>query len=467
MRLELERGNRPAAIRAYGRLLSALRQELGVAPDAETRAIYDQCVAGIETLEPELVGRDVELAKATAFFRSPPEGSGVIVVRGPAGIGKSALSRELGRIASAEGWRVVSAAATETSVPYGPLALAIEHLDAEDAGLRSGLSERAQETLAAVNGEEAPAKPLTRHAVIGAMEGLLRAAAGGAPIALVIDDAHLADEATLDVVQHLAGDGPLTSILGYRPEPAPETLVNAVARLARAGKVLELDLEPLDAQATAILVENAAATPRSEEVLGRIIDLAQGNPFLTLELARTSVAGVPALVPTAKDAIVARFLDLPEADVAVLRKLALAGDELRPDDVIALTGLPESEAFGVLEAGLRNGILVVSEMRYQFRHDLVRQALVEQIPPHERLPAHREAAERLAAAGAAPGLVAHHWLQRGAPRGRFALASERRPAGVRPGRVCGRHRLARFASGARFGPRGSADPPGRGARCAW
>ncbi len=409
MRLELERGNRPAAIRAYGRLISALRQELGVAPGAETRAVYDQCVAGLETIEPELVGREIELAKATSFFRSPPESGGVIVVRGPAGIGKSAVCRELGRLASAEGWRVVSAGASATSVPYGPLALAIEHLDADEPGLRGGLSERAQETLAAVKGEAAPSKPLTRHAVIGAMESLLGAAGGGAPVALVIDDAHLADEATLDVVQHLAGDRPLVAVLAYRPEPASATLSKAVARHARAGKALELDLAPLDVQAAVSLIETAS-TPRSDEVVGRIIELAEGNPFLTLELARTSVAGVPALVPTAKDAIVARFLDLPDAETALLRKLALAGDDLRPDDVVALTGLPEDQAFAALEAALRNGILVVSDMRYRFRHDLLRQALVEQIPPHERLPAHREAAERLAGTGAAPGLIANHWL---------------------------------------------------------
>ena len=49
-----------------------------------------------------------------------------------------------------------------------------------------------------------------------------------------------------------------------------------------------------------------AATPRTREVMDRIVELAEGNPFLTLELARSTVAGVPALLPTARDAFASK-----------------------------------------------------------------------------------------------------------------------------------------------------------------
>ena len=114
-----------------------------------------------------------------------------------------------------------------------------------------------------------------------------------------------------------------------------------------------------------------APAPRAAEVVDRIVELAQGNPFLTLELARSAVAGVPALVATARDAVASRFLDLDEGTVAMLRRLALAGDELDPASVVALTGSSEAEAFARLDVALGAGVLVVSGARYRFRHELV------------------------------------------------------------------------------------------------
>jgi tetratricopeptide (TPR) repeat protein len=133
------------------------------------------------------------------------------------------------------------------------------------------------------------------------------------------------------------------------------------------------------------------------------------------ELARSAVAGVPALVPTARDAVASRFVDLDDGTVAMLRRLALAGDDLDPAGVLALTGSSEAEAFALLDVALGAGVLVVSGARYRFRHELVRQALVEQLPPHQRLAVHRDTARRLAGADAPPGLIARHWLDGGRP----------------------------------------------------
>jgi DNA-binding SARP family transcriptional activator/tetratricopeptide (TPR) repeat protein len=422
MRRELAAGSRPAAIRWYGRLRNALRRELGILPSADTEAIYDECVARLEITEPPFVGRQLELARVTALLRSEPGGElDAIVVRGPAGIGKSALCREMARVARAEGWMVIAVGATEACPPYAPLATVAEQLVAGDRALLEAVGSRARSVLAELTSLAAPAapleSPLTRHRVIGAFRRLLLAASDGAGVALVVDDAHLADEATIDVLHHLgsAGGTPVLPVLAYRREPAPEVLTRGVARLARGGKALEMDLGPLDNEDAAALVAAGAPTPRAAEIVDRIVDLAQGNPFLTLELARSAVAGVPALVATARDAIASRFLDLDEGTVGVLRRLALAGDDLDPASVVALTGSSEAEAFAVLDGALGAGVLVVSGARYRFRHELVRQALVEQLPPHKRLAVHRDTARRLAGVDAAPGLIARHWLDGGCP----------------------------------------------------
>jgi DNA-binding SARP family transcriptional activator/tetratricopeptide (TPR) repeat protein len=422
MRRELGAGSRPAAIRWYGRLRTALRRELGILPSGETEAIYDRCVAGLEITEPAFVGRQLELARATALLRSEPGGGlGALVVRGPAGIGKSAFCREVARLARAEGWMVIAVGATEAGGPYAPLVSVAEQLVARDRGLLDAVGSRGRSVLAELTSVAAPAapleSPLTRHRVIGAFRRLLLAAGDGAAVALIVDDAHLADEATVDVLHHLgsAGGTPVVAVLAYRPEGAPEVLTRGVARLARGGKAVEIDLGPLDRDDAALLVAAGASTPRAAEVVDRIVDLAQGNPFLTLELAQSAVAGVPALVPTARDAVASRFVDLDEGTVAMLRRLALAGDDLDPAGVLALTGSSEAEAFALLDVALGAGVLVVSGARYRFRHELVRQALVERLPPHQRLAIHRDTARRLAGADASPGLIARHWLDGGRP----------------------------------------------------
>jgi DNA-binding SARP family transcriptional activator/tetratricopeptide (TPR) repeat protein len=422
MRRELAAGGRAAAIRWYGRLRTALRRELGILPSGDTEAIYDECVAGLGITEPAFVGRSLELARITALLRSKPDGElGALVVRGPAGIGKSALCREVARVARAEGWMVIAVGATEVGGPYAPLTSVADELVAQDRALLDAVGRPGRSVLAELTSLAAPAaplvSPLTRHRVIGAFRRLLLAAGDGAAVALVVDDAHLADEATIDVLHHLgsAGGTPVLAVLAYRPEPAPEVLTRSVARLARGGKAVEMDLGPLDREDAAALVVAGAPTPRAPEVVDRIIELAQGNPFLTLELARSAVAGVPALVATARDAVASRFLDLDEGAVAMLRRLALAGDDLEPASAVALTGSTEAEAFALLDVALRAGVLVVSGARYRFRHELVRQVLVEQLPPHQRLVIHRDTARRLTGADAAPGLIARHWLGGGRP----------------------------------------------------
>ncbi len=411
MRRELAAGSRPAAIRWYGRLRSALRRELGIPPSAETRAIYDECVAGLGASEPAFVGRQLELAKATALLRGGPGGS--LVVRGPAGIGKSAFCRELARMAQAEGWTVIAAQATEDSAPYAPLARVVEQVQALDPSAVEALGNRGRAVAVELASPPAVAQPpITRQQVIGAVRRLLLAAGNGAPVALIVDDAHLADEATLDVLNHIgsATGTPLLPVFAYRPERAPETLTRGVARLARAGSIVEIDLEPLDREDVAALVAVGAPIPRAGDVIDRIVELADGNAFLTLELARSAVAGVPALVATARDAIASKFLDLDKDAVATLRRVALASDDLDPGAAVALAGSSEAEAFALLDEALQAGVLIVSGGHYRFRHELVRQALVDQLTPHGRLALHRDIARRLGDADASPGLIARHWI---------------------------------------------------------
>jgi tetratricopeptide (TPR) repeat protein len=271
--------------------------------------------------------------------------------------------------------------------------------------------------------------------VIGAVHRLLTAR-DATGVLLVLDDAHLADDATVDACLHLAHAGgrvPVLVLLAFRPESARQALTRAAAALDRAGRTAEIDLGPLDREDVVELARAGAPAAPADQALTHIVRTAHGNPFLVLELAGSvGPSGTLAVGRSVWDAVTARFLDLDDTSAAMLRRLAVAGDDLDPVDVPALTGLSEADAFALLDTALENGALTVIDGRYRFRHELVRQALVGQVPPHRRITIHRETAGRLARAGAAPALVARHWLAGGRPDEAVGplLAAARRAAGL-------------------------------------
>ena len=337
---------------------------------------------------------------ATAL-RSP----GALVLRGAPGIGKSTLCRELAVLADDGGWRVATVTAGPARGAYAALSALVHQLLGRDRTLLDRLPAQARAVLAQLTALAGPRAQgeLTRHMVIGAVHRLVAAHREVRGVLLVVDDAHLADEATVEACEQLArADGDVLVALAYRSESAPRALARAVAGLDRAGRCTTIELGPLGEAEIAALVGSVGPDRRT-----RIVAMAEGNPFFALELARAAGS------PSAWAAITDRVLDLDEPTAALLRRLAVVGDDLDPFDVPALAGLPEPRAFALLDVALDAGALVAAGTRYRFRHDLVRQALVEQVPPHRRLDIHRDAARSLAAAGAAPSLVARHWLDGG------------------------------------------------------
>lgn len=421
MRRCLASGRRHAAISAYGRLRTALRTELGVAPEAESEAVYADCVRGMSRESSAFVGRESELSTVLSRLRSGPRGPHLVVVRGPAGSGKSAVVRQISAMAQHEGWRSALATAAVAEGPYAALTTVVEHVVAADphALRRAGI--HAQTVLAELSPMIETTStldlPLTRHQVIGAVRRLAATTADGRGTVIVIDDAHAADAATIEVLLHLGAviSAPVLVVLAYRPEAASEVLHRGVARLLRAHETLEIDLGPLSAQeARALAVSTGLGA--TDPTLDELVTLAAGSPFFVLELARGALAGgQPRVAPSRSRAIATRFADLDDATMALLRRLALADCDLDLPIVLAFTGCVEDEAFGVLDDALESGLLVVVDGRYRFSHDLMRQAMVEAIAPHHRIAIHRDAARRLAELGVPSPLVARHWLAGGRP----------------------------------------------------
>ncbi len=422
----LAEGRRHAALRTYERLRVALARELGAAPSPETRALYDRCTDGVRLGERLFVGRVEELAAARDVLRAATGGAAAaLVVRGDSGIGKSAFCRELAARAAEDGWRLLETTATRGGPPYAPVAAAVEQLVVRGETRLDALPAHARAVLAELTPVAgAPGRTpvgLTRHQVIGALR---RAMAGRRPVLLQVEDAHLTDEATADVLHQLAAGSsagvPFVVVLALRSDWVRTSLPRGVADLARAATTTAIELGPLRDAEVAELVRAHVEDPVA---VSRIAGAAAGSPFFALELARAKGA-VPRSL---RAAITERFDGVGPDALEHLSALAVAEHDLELGDVLALTGLDEDAAADVLDAALAAGVLVVAGARYRFGHELVRQALVDGLAPHRVVALHRAAATRLQRAGRAPARIARHLLagDRAADAVPFLLAAAR------------------------------------------
>ncbi|MFY9615400.1 MAG: AAA family ATPase, partial [Candidatus Dormiibacterota bacterium] len=415
----IDNGQRHVAIRLYERIRIALVRDVGVQPDEETRALYDQCTAGLRTDETVFVGREVELALAAGHLRAVAEGrTSALLVRGPSGIGKSAFLHEIAGRARADGWRVISVSAQSSGQPYRPLGAAVEQLLVQGRAALDELPERSRAILARLTPLAPPAPAhkgaLTRHQVVAAVQRALDVTATGRPTMLCVEDAHLLDEATADALLQLVagGNSRLLVTPAYRAEWIRTSLPHGIVELASGDRAVAIELGPLSDDALAELVTLNVPLPLPEEAVARIVELAEGSPFFALELARANPVGGADIQPrTVRQAVMRRMTGLDRTQMDALAALAIAGEELDLSSVLALTGLVEDDAFALLDAALDTGTLLVSGARYRFQHELVRQVLVDDLPAHRRLRLHRDAAQRLTTAGGPPELIAGHWLE--------------------------------------------------------
>ncbi|MDP2074428.1 AAA family ATPase [Hydrogenophaga sp.] len=423
MQQALQAGNRAEALHWYAHAREALQHQLGVAPGTAMQRLHQRCIEGLQSERPIFVGRAQELARTAAWLQQPARRRpGGIVLCGPAGIGKSALGREIEAQACEHGWAVLRADATETGRAYGLTEAIAERLIIEDRSVLDRIGAPARGVLAQITTLAAPAErlpgPLGRHQVVGAVRRLLLTAFDGRDLLLWVDDAHLIEDSDAEVLVQLAMAGaPLCLLIGTRPLAAERHLARGLSRLLRAGVLQRVDVPPLNEADVHRLVQWAAEPSTGTDLPARIAQTAQGNPFAAIELARCAAWADPDHLPaSAAEAITDRLCNVAPTTLALLNWLALSGDEIEAVAVETIAAQAQTSAFAALDSALAEGILVVSGTRYRFRHELVRHALLGQIPPHRRIKMHRQIASALADAGLAPARIAAHWQAGGVVR---------------------------------------------------
>lgn len=438
MRQHMASGDRPAVARQFRLLRDALAR-LGTEPSEETLALQRELMRGpavhaARVLPGPVEGRDRELASASAALRRAAGGeSGVLLVTGALGIGKTRLVEALLAEAEPLGFHTLRGAVHEEEgrTPYGPLVEALDPLVERRPELTAALTDSAQAALARLlpslpHGPGGAPEGVDRHRVFSAVAQLLGQAAADQGVVVALDDMQAADEATVALFHHLARSARhnrLLLIASMRDEPLPGAPALVRSSLLGRGVAVELALGPLDRTALAAVAQRAAARPLPPHTLRAVERSAAGNPLFAEELATSIDASCELTVPARLRELLARRLEGMESfGEQVLAALAVVDDGFSREELAALAAdegvdeaLADAEATGMLEC-VRG--------RYRFRHALVREELAARLPEETLRRTHADAAALLAASDAPPEAVAHHLLRAGRAREAVPLLSQ-------------------------------------------
>lgn len=356
---------------------------------------------------PMLHGRETEREVLGECLAETANGrGGVLLVTGPPGIGKSRIVEEAGRVARRLGVRALSGRAHEgrQTVPFAPL---LDALISDD--------EVVPPASVPVSGAPDQAFWFTND-----LQDTLERATVGGPIAVLLDDLQWADPPTLRAVRavsrELAGS-PVAWVLATRSDEAGPALSATVAGLERDG-ARRLDVGPLAPEAIEAAVRDVLGAEPDEALLA-LASRSEGNPFVLVELllglrdedrlrvrdGRATAIGdqVPGRLTQSMHERLARLA--PDAR-QVLRSAAALGQECTPDQLATMLGLRPFQLAEALDATLRADLLVHSDERLTFRHDLLREAVLDTLPKTMRRALQREAATVLLDGGASPIAVA-------------------------------------------------------------
>jgi hypothetical protein len=382
-----------------------------------------------------LFGREREFALLRGVLRDTRAGRGqLVVIEGEAGIGKSELLAQAIGVAREQELTVLTGRAHELGQdrPFGALADALDLY-------RSSSPERV--ALAGLLATRSRTDHQVNFDVLEGILALVEKLALERPVTFAVDDLHWADPSSLGVLYHLARSTasiPMTLVVTLRPLPRRDELERFL-RSASSLNPLELSLKPLDAPALeALITELVGGRPGGQ--LLRYMAGTGGNPLLVRELA-AALGQTAALAPvdghvelrnatlpaSFRPLVLRRLESLPPNTRQLLRMAAILGARFSVAELATVLNQMPSELMAALEAALKDGLVAEADADLVFRHELIRDAIYQDIPLSLRQALHSQAGRSLADHGAPPVRVASHfrlgagreteaaeWLQRAA-----------------------------------------------------
>jgi DNA-binding SARP family transcriptional activator/tetratricopeptide (TPR) repeat protein len=405
-----ESGRHAEALRQFEECRAAL-DAVGLAPSPQTWQLHEAIVRGeIAPPSPRTTGW-TRVARRLLGSASPPAmrgrsdisslleeftsgNSGVLLLVGEAGIGKTHAAVEGARLAAQRDALLMCGAALEYEhgVPYAPFIDAWnDHLRAEGRGP----DENPLLSFASLAGGN-PQEDKLR--LFQNLQRSLDTIAAGRVIYFILDDLHFADESTLHLFHYLARAARTMSLLLVGTCREEELKLNAplhalVSTIYRERLGKRNLLNRLDREATRQVIDDRLGEPVAEEALQSIYRLTEGNPFFTEEVVQTLREKKTLAVPhDLTSVIIDRVRRLgPEVD-RLLKAAAVLGQSFEFDLARRVAGCGE-DAIGALETSLGARLIEEDDERYRFRHGLVRESLYQQISRVRRIELHRAVAD--------------------------------------------------------------------------
>ena len=456
IRLHAANHDRSSALRAYHQCMRVLRREMGVEPGPATLELFERILKAEpgasreltsgSTVSPAakpvsqlqkvraLVGRTMEWHRLASAWQSAVEdGPRVAVISGEPGIGKTRLADELYQSCVRQGHAAARSRcyAGQGQVAYAPVAewlrsdavragwtnLRPQQL-AELARLVPEIREQFHELELLKPGQPSPLaeswQRLAFYESLSAAFGKSRK-----PILLFLDDMQWCDPDSFEWLNALLTSSAAAGILVLGTVRAEETgrehpFTRFLAGLRQSGMVLEIPLEPLDAQETAELARLESAKPLESGNLGEIFRATRGNPLFVVESVRAGLQST-----RVHAVIAARLAQLTAASYELAGLASVVGRPFSFELLEKATDWDEGSVSQALDELWRRRIIESrGASEYDFTHDRLREVACAELTLVRQRYWHRRVARALAEVYGADieswnGQIASHFEQAG------------------------------------------------------